>query len=164
MLPPLPTSRPAAQRGNPRQPPGRETTARSRRLTAVSHDIETRHHQPCIASCAPFILVELKEPRALAAARAARRCVRRYLPRDGATGFHLYVQVVDPDRGEGGDIQCRILNRRGFHPFASERRAHRVKRPAARRQGRRQHVSILICCYSKPLWPFRSRYSRRASM
>jgi hypothetical protein len=29
---------------------------------------------------------------------------------------------------------------------------------------RRQDISILLCCYSKPLWPFRSRYSRSASM
>jgi trans-2,3-dihydro-3-hydroxyanthranilate isomerase len=73
-------------------------------------DIETRHHQPCIASCgAPFILVELKERRALAAAQPRADVFARHLPRDGATGIHLYVQTVDPDRGEGADIQCRMF-------------------------------------------------------
>ncbi len=73
-------------------------------------DIETRRHQPCIASCgAPFILAELKERRALAAAQPRADVFARHLPRDGATGIHLYVHTAGADRGEGADIQCRMF-------------------------------------------------------
>jgi trans-2,3-dihydro-3-hydroxyanthranilate isomerase len=73
-------------------------------------DIETSHHQPCIASCgAPFILAELKERRALSSAQPRADVFARHLPRDGATGIHLYVQAADPDRGEGADIHCRMF-------------------------------------------------------
>jgi trans-2,3-dihydro-3-hydroxyanthranilate isomerase len=73
-------------------------------------DIETRRHQPCIASCgAPFILAELKERRALAAAQPRADVFARHLPRDGATGIHLYVHTAGSDRGEGADIQCRMF-------------------------------------------------------
>lgn len=69
-------------------------------------DIETRHHQPCVASCgAPFVLAELKERRALAAAQPRADVFARYLPRDGATGIHLYVQSGD----HGADIQTRMF-------------------------------------------------------
>jgi trans-2,3-dihydro-3-hydroxyanthranilate isomerase len=69
-------------------------------------DIETRHHRPCVASCgAPFILAELKERRALAAARPRADVFARHLPRDGATGIHLYVQSADA----GADIHCRMF-------------------------------------------------------
>jgi trans-2,3-dihydro-3-hydroxyanthranilate isomerase len=69
-------------------------------------DIETRHHQPCVASCgAPFIMAELRERRALAAAQPRAEVFARRLPRDGATGIHLYVQAA----GEGADIQCRMF-------------------------------------------------------
>jgi trans-2,3-dihydro-3-hydroxyanthranilate isomerase len=73
-------------------------------------DIETCRHQPCIASCgAPFILAELKERRALAAAQPRADVFARHLPRDGATGIHLYVHTVGVDRDEGADIQCRMF-------------------------------------------------------
>jgi trans-2,3-dihydro-3-hydroxyanthranilate isomerase len=73
-------------------------------------DIETRHHQPLIASCgAPFILAELKERRALAEAQPRVDVFARHLPRDGATGIFLYVHTSDADRGEGADIQCRMF-------------------------------------------------------
>jgi trans-2,3-dihydro-3-hydroxyanthranilate isomerase len=73
-------------------------------------DIETRHHQPCVAGCgAPFILAELKERRALTAAQPRADVFARHLPRDGATGIHLYVHIVDADRDEGADIQCRMF-------------------------------------------------------
>jgi trans-2,3-dihydro-3-hydroxyanthranilate isomerase len=73
-------------------------------------DIETRHHQPCVAGCgAPFILAELKERRALTAAQPRADVFARHLPRDGATGIHLYVHTVYADRDEGADIQCRMF-------------------------------------------------------
>jgi trans-2,3-dihydro-3-hydroxyanthranilate isomerase len=69
-------------------------------------DIETSHHQPCIASCgAPFIVVELKERRTLASAQPRADVFARHLPRDGATGIHLYVQAADA----GADIHCRMF-------------------------------------------------------
>jgi trans-2,3-dihydro-3-hydroxyanthranilate isomerase len=69
-------------------------------------DIETRHHQPCIASCgAPFILAELKERRALTAAQPRADVFARHLARERVTGIHLYVQTA----GEGADIQCRMF-------------------------------------------------------
>jgi trans-2,3-dihydro-3-hydroxyanthranilate isomerase len=69
-------------------------------------DIETRHHQPCVASCgAPFILAELKKRTALTAAQPRADVFARSLPRDGATGIHLYVQTAD----EGVDIQTRMF-------------------------------------------------------
>ena len=69
-------------------------------------DIETRHHQPCVASCgAPFVLAELKERRALKAAQPRADIFARTLPRDGATGIHLYVQA----EGDGADIQARMF-------------------------------------------------------
>jgi trans-2,3-dihydro-3-hydroxyanthranilate isomerase len=74
--------------------------------TIAVDDIETRHHQPCVASCgAPFIIAELGERRALAAAQPRAEVFVRRLPRDGATGILLYVQAT----GEGADIQCRMF-------------------------------------------------------
>ena len=69
-------------------------------------DIETRHHQPCVVSCgAPFVLAELTERRALTAAQPRADIFARHLPRDGATGIHLYVQTGDG----GADIQTRMF-------------------------------------------------------
>jgi trans-2,3-dihydro-3-hydroxyanthranilate isomerase len=69
-------------------------------------DIETRHHQPCIASCgAPFIFAELKERRALTAAQPRADVFARHLPRERVTGIHLYVQAAEA----GADIQCRMF-------------------------------------------------------
>jgi trans-2,3-dihydro-3-hydroxyanthranilate isomerase len=75
-------------------------------------DIETRHHAPQLASCgAPFVFVELKERRVLAAARPRDEVFARHLPREKANGVHLYVQAA----GQGGDnfgdvdIQCRMF-------------------------------------------------------
>jgi trans-2,3-dihydro-3-hydroxyanthranilate isomerase len=69
-------------------------------------DIETGGHQPCVASCgAPFIIAELRDRRALAAARPRGEVFAQHLPRDGATGIHLYVEAA----GEGADIQCRMF-------------------------------------------------------
>src|SRR5689334_15598235 len=69
-------------------------------------DIETRHHQPCVASCgSPFVLAELKTRRALTAAQPRTDVFARHLPRDGATGIHLYVQTGD----DGADLQTRMF-------------------------------------------------------
>src|ERR1700722_14666960 len=55
-------------------------------------DIETRHHQPCIASCgAPFVMAELKSRKALAAAQPRAEAFARHLPRDRVNGLHLFA-------------------------------------------------------------------------
>ena len=62
-------------------------------------DIETRYHTPRVASCgAPFVFAELKDRRALAAARPRDEVFARHLPRERANGVHLYVQAA----GQGG--------------------------------------------------------------
>jgi trans-2,3-dihydro-3-hydroxyanthranilate isomerase len=72
-------------------------------------DIETRHHQPCIASCgAPLLFVELRDRRALAEAQPRADVFARHLPRDRITGIHLYVQAAEADRS-GAAIQCRMF-------------------------------------------------------
>ena len=60
----------------------------------AASDIETRHHQPCIASCgAPLVMAELKSRETLAAAQPRAEVFARHLPRDRATGIHLYVHT-----------------------------------------------------------------------
>ncbi len=69
-------------------------------------DIETRHHQPCIASCgAPFVMAELKSREALAAAQPRTDIFARHLPRDRVNGLHLYVRTGR----DGVDIQARMF-------------------------------------------------------
>ena len=59
-------------------------------------EIETRNHAPLVASCgAAFIFAELKSRAALAAAQPRADVFADRLPRDGATGIHLYVQAAD---------------------------------------------------------------------
>jgi trans-2,3-dihydro-3-hydroxyanthranilate isomerase len=68
--------------------------------------IETRHHQPCIASCgAPLVMAELKSREALAAAQPRAEAFARHLPRDRVNGLHLYVHTG----GDGVDIQARMF-------------------------------------------------------
>jgi trans-2,3-dihydro-3-hydroxyanthranilate isomerase len=69
-------------------------------------EIETRNHPPLVASCgAAFIFAELKSRAALAAAQPRADVFAERLPRDGATGIHLYVQAP-----EGGvDLQTRMF-------------------------------------------------------
>jgi trans-2,3-dihydro-3-hydroxyanthranilate isomerase len=68
--------------------------------------IETNHHQPCIASCgAPFVIAELKERRALAAARPYTEVFAQHLPKDLVAGIHLYVQ----NRDEIAEIHARMF-------------------------------------------------------
>jgi trans-2,3-dihydro-3-hydroxyanthranilate isomerase len=77
----------------------------------AASDIETRHHEPRVASCgAPFVFTELKDRQALAAAQPRSEVFARHLPREKANGVHLYVQKA----GHGGDfgdvdIQCRMF-------------------------------------------------------
>jgi len=69
-------------------------------------DIETRHHAPCVASCGTsFIFAELKNRRALEAARPRAEIFSRNFPVDDATGIHLYV----PDGTDGVDIRARMF-------------------------------------------------------
>jgi trans-2,3-dihydro-3-hydroxyanthranilate isomerase len=72
---------------------------------SVEH-IETRHHQPLIASCgAPFVHAELKSRTALTGARPRNEIFEQHLPRDQATGIHLYVHTADEDV----DIHARMF-------------------------------------------------------
>jgi trans-2,3-dihydro-3-hydroxyanthranilate isomerase len=72
----------------------------------AASDIETDHHQPCIANCgAPFVMAELKSREALAAARPRAEVFTRHLPRDRVNGIHLYVRTGR----DGIDIQARMF-------------------------------------------------------
>jgi trans-2,3-dihydro-3-hydroxyanthranilate isomerase len=72
----------------------------------AASDIETRHHQPSIASCgAPFVMAELKSREALAAAQPRAEVFARHLPRDRLNGLHLYVHTGR----DGVDIQARMF-------------------------------------------------------
>jgi trans-2,3-dihydro-3-hydroxyanthranilate isomerase len=69
-------------------------------------DIKTDNHQPCIASCGmPFVMVELKDLRALAAAQPQTDVFAQHLPMKRATGIHLYVSTGR----DGMDIQSRMF-------------------------------------------------------
>ena len=74
--------------------------------TISAADIETGHHQPCIASCGmSFVFAELKDLRALAAAQPRTDAFARHLPMNRVTGVHLYVW----DSSDGADIQSRMF-------------------------------------------------------
>jgi trans-2,3-dihydro-3-hydroxyanthranilate isomerase len=69
-------------------------------------DIETRRRPPCLASCgAPFIIAELRDRAALSRAQPRMDLFLAHLPRDEATGIHLYVE----DAKEGADFQSRMF-------------------------------------------------------
>ncbi len=69
-------------------------------------DLETRRHPPCLASCgAPFVLAELRDRAALRRAQPRMDVFLARLPRDDATGIHLYVE----DDEEGADFQSRMF-------------------------------------------------------
>jgi trans-2,3-dihydro-3-hydroxyanthranilate isomerase len=69
-------------------------------------DIETGHHQPCVAGCGTnFIFAELNGESALAMAAPHAELFARHFPVDGATGIHLYLRG-----GAGGaDIRARMF-------------------------------------------------------
>lgn len=69
-------------------------------------DIETRRHPPCLASCgAPFVIAEVRHRDALRRAQPRTDVFLTHLPRDEATGIHLYVE----DAEEGADFQSRMF-------------------------------------------------------
>ena len=69
-------------------------------------DIEMRQHKPQIASCgAPFVFVELKDRRTLAAARPNVDVFERHLDRARITGIHLYVRAS----ADGVEVNSRMF-------------------------------------------------------
>jgi trans-2,3-dihydro-3-hydroxyanthranilate isomerase len=72
----------------------------------AADDIETRHHQPCVAGCGTsFIFAEVKTQRALEAAQPLGEIFSRHFPIDDATGIHLYLR----DGADGIDIRARMF-------------------------------------------------------
>lgn len=68
-------------------------------------DIETGHHQPCVAGCGTvFIFAEVKTRQALRAAQPRGDIFARHFPVDGATGIHLYLRD-----GVEVDIRSRMF-------------------------------------------------------
>ena len=114
-------------------------TARAWRLARESacalapDDIETRHHQPCVASCGtPFLLTELKERRGLAAARGRAEVLAENMPRE-TTGVLLYERAGDAEADiRGGE----------HHDFAD---SHAVSEPAL--EGRLRYY--VLGCYNE---------------
>ena len=69
-------------------------------------DIDTRAHQPCIASCGiPLIFAALTSRAALAAARPRTEVFAQHMPSTLATGIHLYVEAATPV----ADIEARMF-------------------------------------------------------
>jgi trans-2,3-dihydro-3-hydroxyanthranilate isomerase len=69
-------------------------------------EIEMRNHAPCIASCgARFVLAEVNSRKALAAAQHNTAAFNSQLPRDYATGVHLYI----PTPHDVVDVQSRMF-------------------------------------------------------
>jgi trans-2,3-dihydro-3-hydroxyanthranilate isomerase len=69
-------------------------------------EIETKSHGPCVASCgAGFVIVELVSRAALAKASPDVSVFKAHLPRDKATGIHLYVRTP----GDQVEIQSRMF-------------------------------------------------------
>jgi trans-2,3-dihydro-3-hydroxyanthranilate isomerase len=69
-------------------------------------DIETKNHDPCIASCGTaFILAELKSRDALANASARADVFVREVSKQPATSIMIYTQVDEPDI----DIRARMF-------------------------------------------------------
>jgi len=82
----------------------REVVASACSLAAT--DIDTRAHQPCIASCGiPLIFAALTSRAALAAARPRTEVFAQHVPTTLATGIHLYAEVATP----AADIQARMF-------------------------------------------------------
>jgi trans-2,3-dihydro-3-hydroxyanthranilate isomerase len=69
-------------------------------------DIETQHHQPCVAGCGtPLIFAALKSRSALVKAQPRVEIFVRHFPVDLATGIHLYVR----DGSGGIDLRARMF-------------------------------------------------------
>jgi len=86
-----------------------ETIAREIVASACSiapTDIDTRAHQPCIASCGiPLIFAAVTSRAALAAARPRTEIFAQHVPAALATGIHLYVETATPV----ADIEARMF-------------------------------------------------------
>ena len=81
-----------------------EIVASACSLTAT--DIDTRAHQPCIASCGmPVIFAALASRAALAAARPRTEIFAQHVPITRAAGIHLYVE----DATAVADIETRMF-------------------------------------------------------
>jgi trans-2,3-dihydro-3-hydroxyanthranilate isomerase len=69
-------------------------------------DIDTRAHQPCIASCGTqFVFAAVTSRAALAAARPRIDVFAQNVPAGVATGIHLYVETATP----AADIEARMF-------------------------------------------------------
>jgi len=69
-------------------------------------DIDTRSHQPCIASCGiPLIFAAVTSRAALAAARPRTEVFAQHVPITLATGIHIYVEIATPV----ADIETRMF-------------------------------------------------------
>jgi trans-2,3-dihydro-3-hydroxyanthranilate isomerase len=69
-------------------------------------EIETNRHLPCIASCgAPFVIAEVRDREVLRRAQPRMDVFMSHLPRDEATGIHLYVEHAE----RGADFQSRMF-------------------------------------------------------
>jgi trans-2,3-dihydro-3-hydroxyanthranilate isomerase len=78
----------------------------ARACSLDSAEIETRRHSPCIASCgAPFVIAEVRDRDVLRRAQPRMDVFMSQLPRDQATGIHLYVEHAEG----GADFQSRMF-------------------------------------------------------
>ena len=69
-------------------------------------DIDTRSHQPCIASCGiPLIFAAVASRATLAAARPRTEIFAQHVPTTLATGIHLYVETGTP----AADVETRMF-------------------------------------------------------
>jgi trans-2,3-dihydro-3-hydroxyanthranilate isomerase len=69
-------------------------------------DIDTRAHQPCIASCGiPLIFAAVASRAALAAAQPRTEIFMQHVPATLATGIHLYLEAATPV----ADIEARMF-------------------------------------------------------
>jgi len=86
-----------------------ETIAREIVASACSiaiNDIDTRAHQPCVASCGiPLIFAALTSRAALATARPRAEIFAQHVPTTLATGIHLYVEAATAV----ADIEARMF-------------------------------------------------------
>jgi trans-2,3-dihydro-3-hydroxyanthranilate isomerase len=69
-------------------------------------DIETSRHSPCVASCGtPFVIAEVRDRDALRRAQPRMDVFMSQLPREEATGIHLYVEHAEA----GATFQSRMF-------------------------------------------------------
>jgi len=69
-------------------------------------EISIRRHPPCLASCgAPFVIAEVRDREALRRAQPRMDVFIERLPREEATGIHLYVEQAEA----GAEIQSRMF-------------------------------------------------------